>query len=68
MDSFDILKDGEIDICPQNWEYLNTVYDKSDIKQIISDAIRDHDIPMPLREISREDANHDFDELLFQLS
>lgn len=64
MDSFDIVKDGEIDICPQNWEYLNTVYDKSDIKQIISDAIRDHDIPMPLREISREDANHDFDELL----
>lgn len=59
-----IVSNNEIDIDPQNWDYLNNVYDKDEVKQMISDAIRDCDIPMPLRKISREDANTDFDGLL----
>jgi len=63
-DRFDIVKGNEIDISPQNWDYLNNVYDRDEIKQMISDAIRDNDIPMPIREISEEDADQDFDDLL----
>ena len=48
-DRFDIVKGNEIDISPQNWDYLNNVYDRDEIKQMISDAIRDNDIPMPRR-------------------
>ena len=64
QDRFGIVKGNEIDISPQNWGYLNSVYDRDEIKQMISDAIRDNDIPMPIREISEEDADQDFDDLL----
>ena len=63
-DPWGIVKDGEICIDPQNWQYINDVHDVDDIKKAISDAIRDNDIPMPMRELSEEDASSDFQELL----
>ena len=37
------IKGDELVISPQEWDYLNNVYDTDDIKLMISDAIGDND-------------------------
>lgn len=64
LDSFGIVKDDEIFIDSQNWEYLNNIYDVEDIKLAISDAIGKNNLPMPMRQISKDDAASEFKKLL----
>ena len=56
----DIIKGDEINISATEWKRLNGQYSKEEIKQMISDAIRDNDLPMPMRELSLLDAKQDF--------
>ncbi len=64
LDSFGIVKDDEIFIDSQNWEYLNNIYNVEDIKLAISDAIGKNNLPMPMRQISKDDAASEFKKLL----
>jgi len=57
------IKDGELLILPQEWDYLNNVYDLEDIKIMISDAIRIHDLNMPMREIRLDEVRSEFHKL-----
>ena len=59
-----MIKNGEIDISQKEWEKLNDSYSKEEVKKMISDAIRDNDLPMPLREISEPEAFSEFSNLL----
>lgn len=60
LDSFGIVKDDEIFIDSQNWEYLNNIYDVEDIKLAISDAIGKNNLLMPMRQISKDDVASEF--------
>ena len=64
LDSFGIVKDDEIFIDSQNWEYLNNIYDVEDIKLAISDAIGKNNLLMPMRQISKDDVASEFKKLL----
>jgi len=55
-----LLKDNEINISKAKWKQLNCKYSQNEIRQMISDAIGDNDLPMPLRELSLLDAEQDF--------
>ena len=55
-----LIKDNEINISKAKWEQLNSKYSQDEIKQMISDAIGDNDLPMPMRELSVLDAEQDF--------
>lgn len=55
-----LLKDNEINISKAKWKQLNCKYSQDEIRQMISDAIGDNDLPMPLRELSLLDAEQDF--------
>jgi hypothetical protein len=57
------IKNNELIISPQEWDYLNNVYDKDDIKLMISDAIGYNDLPMPMRKIAFSDCDLDFQNL-----
>ena len=59
-----MIKDNEINIPSDEWEELNDSYSKEEIKKMISDAIRDNEIPMPMREISEEQSWSDFIKLV----
>ena len=58
-----VIKNKEIHITPKEWKELNDSYSKDEIKQMISDAIEDNDLPMPLRKITKLDAKKAFSEL-----
>ena len=55
-----LIKDNEINISKAKWEQLNAKYSQDEIRQMISDAIGDNDLPMPMRELSILDAEQDF--------
>ena len=59
-----IIKNNQIDITESEWIHLNENYSKDDIKIMISNAIRDNDLKMPMRDISIEDAKDDYNKLL----
>ena len=58
-----IVKNNEINISASEWQLLNDNYSKEEIKQMISDAIADNNLQMPLRQISLDDALNSFEEL-----
>ena len=58
-----IVKGNEIDISKAKWKQLNAKYSQDEIKQIISDAIEDNDLPMPMRQLELSDAQKDFSKL-----
>lgn len=43
---------GDIQISPALWRYLNAKYSRSAIKRLISKAIQEHNVPLPLVNIS----------------
>jgi hypothetical protein len=51
---------GRIYIPSKLWRELNTSYSRSAIKRLISRAILDHNIPMPLQHITEQQANRAF--------
>ena len=57
------IKGDELVISSQEWDYLNDIYDKDDIKLMISNAIGDNDLPMPMRKITFSDCDLDFQNL-----
>jgi 16S rRNA G966 N2-methylase RsmD len=59
-----MVKDNEINISPEEWLRLNECFSKDEIKKMISDAIGDNNLPMPMREISESESISDFDKLL----
>ena len=58
-----IVKNNEINISASEWQLLNDNYSKEEIKQLISDAIADNNLQMPLRQIRLDDALNSFEEL-----
>jgi hypothetical protein len=54
----------KIFISAEKWAYFKDNYDKEDIKDVISRAIDEYKIPMPLRHIEKNNAISDFEELL----
>ena len=59
----ELIKDNQINIPARKWEQLNAKYSKDEIKQIISDAIEDNNLPLPLRDLDFLDAQNDFEKL-----
>lgn len=62
----DILNEDktEIDISKEQWQELINNYDKEEIKEALSKAIDDYNLDMPLRKMTFEDAQFDFEGLL----
>ena len=58
-----MVKNNEISISPANWQKLNKSNTKDEIKQLISDAIGENSLPMPMRKITKSDAKKSFKEL-----
>jgi hypothetical protein len=58
-----MVKDNEISISPANWQKLNKSNTKEEIKQLISDAIGENNLPMPMRKMTKADAKKSFKEL-----
>ena len=58
-----IVKNNEINISKAKWKQLNLKHSKDEIKQIISDAIGNNNLPMPMRELTLSDAEEDFSKL-----
>lgn len=54
----------EILVNTDKWDFIVNNYEKEQIKNLISDAIQDYSIPMPLRTISYEDSKNDFIQLM----
>lgn len=59
----EIVKNGEINISADVWTQMNAIYSKDQIKKIISDAIADNEVPMPLRECAMDECINSFCEL-----
>jgi 16S rRNA G966 N2-methylase RsmD len=59
-----IVDNNEIYISPDDWVVLNQTISKVEIKQLISDAIKSHNIPLPMRDIAESDAHEAFQRLL----
>lgn len=57
------LQNGEIYISPTNWARLNDRYSRDRIKEMISDFIDHHNLPMPMVEVTREDSDNSLIEL-----
>ena len=60
---YDLVANNEINISPAEWKRLNAKYSQDEIKQMISDAIGDNDLPMPMRSLTISDAVEDFKKL-----
>lgn len=61
---YDIIKDGEIYISEDMWIDLNYNYTKDEIKQYISDIIGNQNIELPFRDITLNDVQKDFNDLM----
>jgi len=55
---------NEIDISKKYWKELNDNYSKDEIKQALSDAIEQLNVPVPYREITKEERDEDFQKLI----
>lgn len=58
-----IIKNNEIHISEENWIKLNETRSKDEIKKLISDAIGNNNLPMPMREIDVAEAKENFEVL-----
>lgn len=58
-----IVKNGVIDISEAEFTHLQQIFGQDEIIQMISDAIRDHQIPLPYRAISFQDCQDAFADL-----
>jgi 16S rRNA G966 N2-methylase RsmD len=54
------VRDGELKISEQDWSYLKITRTKEDIIELLSDLIDEHNLPMPMREITEREALDDF--------
>lgn len=54
------IVNNELLISKEEWQLLNSRYDKDSIKQAISDAIEEYKLPLPYRKVSEEEAKKDF--------
>jgi len=52
-----------LNINQNQWEKLQTTYSKKELKQFISDTIKNYNVPPPYRYISKEEAESDFIQL-----
>tara|TARA_Y100000310_G_C20642270_1_gene794640 strand:+ start:518 stop:1660 length:1143 start_codon:yes stop_codon:yes gene_type:complete len=59
-----VVRGNEIKISPTKWRRLNKSHSKEEIKKIISDAIEENDLPLPMRKIKKRDALEGFRKLL----
>lgn len=59
-----MILNGEINISEDEWIALNEKYTKDELKQMISDAIGDNNLCMPMRKITHEECGESFQELL----
>jgi hypothetical protein len=58
-----IIKNGEIKIDAQHWLWLNQNFNPEEIKQLISMAVDEYEIPLPIKTLSILDAKKSFLEL-----
>ena len=56
--------DNEIVIPPALWDKMNSDMDKDEIKQFMSDVIEENNVPLPMRNLTLDDAKSAFDELV----
>jgi hypothetical protein len=63
MKTSDIIKGNEIYIPESAWKSMNESHSKEEIRQLISDAIQEYDIPLPYRQITEQDAWESFKDL-----
>jgi len=54
------IVNNEINICKDEWTSLNSQYPIDTIKQALSDAIEEHNLPLPYKKITEEAAYKDF--------
>jgi len=59
-----IVENDEISINNELWVFLNTQLTKDEIKQLISDAIGENELPMPMSNISLEDSITSFNTMV----
>lgn len=55
-----LVKNNEINISEKRWKKLNKKHSKEEIKNLISSAIQDNDLPLPYKKISKEECKKDF--------
>ena len=60
INSSKIVQEGNIVIGKELWKQLNESMDKEEIKKLISSAIDEHEIPMPMKVIELDDAVESF--------
>ena len=58
-----INEEGLLEISASLWESLNQDLEKDEIKQLLSDAIEEHNVRMPMIQISEADMIKAFDDL-----
>jgi hypothetical protein len=58
-----IVNEKDLFISPEAWKEMNLSYSKEDIKEAISNAIEEYNIPVPKDVISLEEARQDFQKL-----
>lgn len=58
-----IVNEKDLFISPEAWKEMNLSYSKEDIKEAISNAIEEYNIPVPKDAISLEEARQDFQKL-----
>lgn len=56
--------DNEIYVSKSYWKELNEKYSKDEIKQALSDAIEEFQVPLPYKKITEEDALEDYNKLI----
>jgi len=54
------IVNNELLISKEEWQLLNSRYDKDSIKKALSDAIEEYNLPLPYRKVSEEEAKKDF--------
>jgi 16S rRNA G966 N2-methylase RsmD len=56
----DFVKDGQLCISPDEWAALNTLYSKDVLIDLLSASIENHNLELPYREITKQEALDDF--------
>lgn len=51
-------KNNEISISPELWDEMNSLMSRDMIKQFISDTIEQNDVPLPMRDLTLNDAKN----------
>ena len=64
IETSDIVKENQIVISEDDWTEYKKEYSEEELKSVISSAIDEYSIPMPLRNITEDQAKHDFERLL----